>query len=147
MTPLSIDLRQRIVAAYQNGEGSHATLAKRFSVSRAVVGKLVRQQRELGTLEPQLHRRGRKPAIGGEKKEQLQEHLCEHPDATLRERIEALDLHCSIKTMWQTIQRLGYRFKKNVAGGRTRSQGRRPETGRLATLPVRNRSRTARLRR
>ena len=38
-------------------------LGERFSVSRAVVGKFVRQHRKLGTLEPQVHLRGRKPAI------------------------------------------------------------------------------------
>lgn len=50
MRPFSIDLRERIVAAYENQEGSYAVLAARFSVSRAVVGKFVRQQREQGTL-------------------------------------------------------------------------------------------------
>jgi len=113
MTPLSMDLRKRIVAAYLNGEGSHATLGARFCVSRSVVGKLVRQDREQGTLEPQVHLRGRKAAVRGEKEEELRQHLQEHPDATLRERIEALGLECSQKTMWETLRRLGWRFKKN----------------------------------
>jgi transposase len=108
-----MDLRRRVVAAYRNKEGSYAVLAVRFSVSRAVVGKLVRQERDQGTLEPQVHLRGRKPAISGEKEDQLRRHLREHPDATLRERIEALGLDCSVKTMWQTLRRLKWRFKKN----------------------------------
>ena len=57
MRTLSMDLRERIVSAYENKEGTHLALAKRFSVSKAVVGKLVRQQREQGTLEPQVHLR------------------------------------------------------------------------------------------
>jgi len=113
MRSLSMDLRRRVVAAYRNKEGSYAVLAVRFSVSRAVVGKLVRQERDQGTLEPQVHLRGRKPAISGEKEDQLRRHLREHPDATLRERIEALGLDCSVKTMWQTLRRLKWRFKKN----------------------------------
>lgn len=116
MSPLSLDLRERIVTAYQHKEGSYEVLAVRFSVSPAAVGKFVRQQREMGTLQPQVHRRGRKAAIRGEKKEQLQEHLREHPDATLQERIEALELECSVKTMWQTLRRLGWRFKKSHRG-------------------------------
>lgn len=116
MSPFSMDLRTRIVAAYQSKEGSYKILAARFSVSRAVVGKFVRQQRELGTLQPQVHRRGRKPAIRGEKEEQLREHLREHPDATLQERIEALALECSVNTMWKTLRRLGWRFKKSRRG-------------------------------
>ena len=112
MRALSLDLRERIVAAYENSEGSQEAIAERFSVSRAVVGKLVRQQREQGTLEPQVHRRGRKPAIAGEKLEELRQHLIDHPDATLAERIEALGLNCCVNTMWMTIRRLGCRYKK-----------------------------------
>ena len=113
MQALSMDLRERIVAAYENGEGSQEAIGQRFSVSRTVVGKLVRQQRELGTLEPQVHRCGRKPAIQGEKLEELRGHLAEHPDATLEERIEALEVDCVVNTMWTTIRRLGMRYKKS----------------------------------
>lgn len=113
MRALSLDLRERLVAAYEKGEGSQEAIAERFSVSRTVVGKLVRQQREQGTLQPQVHRRGRKPAIVGEKLEQLRQHLIDHPDATLAERIEALDLDCCVNTMWTTIRRLGCRYKKS----------------------------------
>jgi transposase len=111
-----MDLRRRVVAAYRNKEGSYSVLAARFSVSRAVVGKLVRQERELGTLEPQVHLRGRKPAIRGEKEDKLRQHLADHPDATLWERLEALELDCTVKTMWQTIRRLKWRYKKSRPG-------------------------------
>lgn len=114
MRSLSMDLRRRVVAAYRNKEGSYSILAVRFSVSRAVVGKLVRQERELGTLEPQVHLRGRKLAIRDEKEDELRRHLQEHPDATLRERIEALELDCTVKTMWQTLRRLKWRYKKSL---------------------------------
>ena len=115
MRALSMDLRQRIVGAYQSREGSYQVLAARFAVSRAVVGKLVRQQREQGSLEPQVHLRGRKPAIREKTLERLRKHLAEHPDATLEERIEALGLDCSVNTMWTTLRRLGWRYKKVVA--------------------------------
>jgi transposase len=108
-----MDLRERIVAAYENEEGSYLVLAARFAVSRAVVGKLVRQHREQGTLEPQVHRRGRKPTIQGQTLERLRKHLAEHPDATLQERITALGLECSVNTMWKTLRRLGWRYKKS----------------------------------
>lgn len=113
MKSLSMDLRERIVAAYEAGEGSYRVLAARFSVSRAVVGKLVRQARALGTLDPQVHLRGRKRVIRGDKERELQEHLDQHPDATLEERIRALDLDCCVNTMWQSVRRLGHSFKKN----------------------------------
>ena len=113
MRPLSLDLRERIVAAYEANEVSKAEIGRRFLVTGAVVGKLVRQKQKLGTLEPQTHRCGRKPAISGETLEKLRLHLKEHPDATLAERIETLSLKCSQKTLWQTLRKIGWRFKKN----------------------------------
>ncbi len=113
MKPLSQDLRERIVAAYEAGGVSLAEIGRRFSVSGKVVGKLDRQKRELGTLALQVHRCGRKPAISGEKDIQLREHLEKYPDATVIERRDALGLKCSEKTLWQTLRKMGWRFKKS----------------------------------
>lgn len=113
MRPLSQDLRERIVAAYEAEEGSYEVIAARFKVGPTVVGKLVRQKRELGTLESQVHRRGRKPAVSGETEVALRKHLEEHPDATVLERRDALGLTCSEKTLWQTLRKMGWRFKKS----------------------------------
>ena len=113
MKPLSLDLRERIVDAYEAGGVGFSEVGRRFSVSRQVVSKLVRQKQELGTLQPQVHKRGRKPAITGEKKEQLLRHLKEHPDATVVERIETLGLECVEKTAWQTLRGMGWRYKKS----------------------------------
>ena len=131
MRPLSTDLRMRIVAAYHNNEGSYRVLAARFAVSPGVVGKFVRQQRDVGTLEPQVHRRGRKPLVRDEKEQQLRDHLEKSPDATLHERIEALDLDCSVKTMWKTLRRLGWRFKKSHRG-----QWNRTDQTSLGNAPI-----------
>lgn len=116
MKALSLDLRERIVSAYEAGDVSFAEVGRRFSVSGKVVGKLVRQKRELGTLAPQVHRRGRKPAVFGEKEIQLREHLEKNPDATVLERLQALRLNCSEKTLWQTLRKMGWRFKKSHRG-------------------------------
>jgi transposase len=113
MSPLSQDLRERIVAANEAGEGSYEVIAARFKVGPTVVGKLVRQKRDLGTLQSQVHLRGRKPAVSGEIKALLRKHLKQHPDATVLERREALGLKCSEKTLWQAQRALGWRFKKS----------------------------------
>ena len=113
MRPLSLDLRKRIVEAYEAGEGSYDVIAVRFQVGRTVVGKLVRQKRDSGSLEPQVHRRGRKPAVSGENEVALREHLQKYPDATVVERREALGLKCTEKTLWQTLRKMGWRFKKS----------------------------------
>lgn len=116
MRPLSVDFRERLVAAYEAGGVSFAQVGRRFGVSGKVVSKLVKQKQELGTLEPQLHRRGRKPAVSDEKKQELLKHLAEYPDATVLERREALGLKCSEKTLWQTLRKMGWRFKKSHRG-------------------------------
>jgi transposase len=113
MQALSQDLRERIVESYEAGEGSYEVIAERFSVGPTVVGNFVRQKRDLGTLAAQVHRRGRKAAVTDEKKIELRKHLEEHPDATVLERRDALGLKCSEKTMWQTLRKMGWRFKKN----------------------------------
>lgn len=113
MAPFSMDLRTRIVAAYEAGEGSYAELAERFAVSKAVVGKYVRQKRDTGSLENGVHRRGRKPLLSEEQKEALAAHIAEHPDATIAERQRALDLPGCEQTVWTACQELGMRFKKS----------------------------------
>ena len=113
MKALSEDFRERLVSAYEAGGVSFAEVGRRFSVSGKVVGKFVRQKRELGTLAPQVHRRGRKPAVSGVKTIELRKHLEKYPDATVLERREALGLTCSEKTLWQTLRKMGWRFKKS----------------------------------
>jgi transposase len=113
MKPLSQDLRERIVSAYEAGGASMASIGRRFAVSGRVVSKLIRQKQELGTLAPQVHRRGRKPAVSGKKKVELCAHLEQFPDATVLERREALGLKCTEKTLWQTLRKMGWRFKKS----------------------------------
>ena len=144
MRPLSLDLRERIVAAYEAGEGSHVTIGERFSVSARVVGKLVAQYRELGTLEPQTHLRGRKPAISEDKRKELKKHVKENPDATGEERRVALGLKCSTKrcirrcVSWATVT------KKDTSSIRTRSLRRKSCTPHLERSSVHSESVTTR---
>jgi transposase len=56
--PLSIDLRQRIIAAYEAKEGSQRQLAERFKVSLSFIRDLRRHHRQTGTVQP-------KPPGGG----------------------------------------------------------------------------------
>jgi transposase len=53
--PLSVDLRQRIIAAYEAEEGSQRQLAERFKVSLSFIRDLRRHQRETGRVEPKPH--------------------------------------------------------------------------------------------
>jgi len=112
MTPLSMDLRTRIVAAYEAGEGSYSELAKRFAVSKPLVGKLVRQSRQTGSLASGVHRCGRKPLLTAEQLESLAHHILDEPDATVLERQRALNLPGCEPTIWAACKKLGANFKK-----------------------------------
>ena len=51
----SMDLRQRIINAYEAKEGSPRNLAKRFQVSLSFVKRLVIRYRETGLVKPKPH--------------------------------------------------------------------------------------------
>jgi transposase len=143
MLPLSMDLRERIIAAVEAGEGSQHELAERFKVSRDVIKKLVRQKRELGTVEPQLHRCGRKPKVTAKHREQLQALVKRRPDATLKELREALKLDVCLKTIWDALQALKLTYKKADPGRGTGAPRRRRETSHVVPTKSPARSRTA----
>ena len=52
--PIALDLRERIVAAYDAKEGTREEVAKRFKVSLGMVKKLLAQRGRTGGLRRQL---------------------------------------------------------------------------------------------
>ncbi len=64
MKTISLDLRERILAAYDDDGGTREEVASRFRVSLGMVKKLLQQRRQLGDIRPQHHRSGCKPRIG-----------------------------------------------------------------------------------
>src|SRR5512135_1443030 len=73
MKPYSIDLRQRIAAAVDHGEGSFRQIARRFRVSLSFIARLLRRRRQTGTLEPKPHGGGHPPALDLEGEDRLRE--------------------------------------------------------------------------
>ena len=119
--PLSIDLRQRIIAAYEAKEGSQRQLAKRFKVSLSVIRDLLRHYRETGTVQPKPHGGG---AVAKLRKEQLPivaALVTAQPDAFLRELCERFagqtGVEVSVSTMQQAVCKLKLRVKKNTDCG------------------------------
>ena len=114
MKPISIDLRERILAAYDAGEGTRQQVADRFKVSLGLVKKLLAQRKNLGTIEPQYQNVGRKPAFDDENLKQLDKFLQKHADATLAEIQEHFsgNISCSLQAIANAIKRLDWRYKK-----------------------------------
>jgi transposase len=50
--PYSLDIRQKVVEAYVNKEGSIRKLAKRFKISKKAVSGFIARFRRTGKLEP-----------------------------------------------------------------------------------------------
>src|SRR5215469_17077222 len=94
---ISLDLRERIVAAYDNDEGTQQEIAQRFKVSWDFVKKLFKQRRRTGDIAPRHHFSGRKPLILASHEREMRAMLAKKPDLTLEEIREALGLCCTIQ--------------------------------------------------
>ena len=66
MRAYSLDLRERVVAAYEKGEETIAEIAARFSVGETFLKKMLRQKRESGSLERLPTQAGAKRALANE---------------------------------------------------------------------------------
>ena len=118
MKAYSLDLRQKIVDVYQNESISQRQLAKRFSVTKSFVIKLLKQYRETGNLKPLPHGGGARLKVNSEQLQILSELIEEKNDATLEELCQMFYLRTQVvvsrATMGRMSQRLKLTVKKNV---------------------------------
>src|SRR4051812_47347642 len=114
MTPYSQDLRQRVFATVQRGEGSVRQIARRFLVSVSFVTRLLRTHRTTGALEPKPHGGGNPAALGPEDLERLREVIRQQPGATLAECRQRLGASCSLMAISRALSKLGLPRKKKV---------------------------------
>jgi transposase len=117
MKPYSLDLRQKIIEAYQNSEGSQRQLARRFKVSLGFIQNLLTRYRQDGTLEPRPKQNGFPPKLAAH--ESLVKELVEQfPDATLKELTDTLaqkgDIQVSVSTLHYYLERLKLTRKKTL---------------------------------
>jgi transposase len=114
MGPYSKDLRERVAAAVDHGEGSQREIARRFCVSLTFVFRLLRRRREAGTLDPKPHGGCPPPALGPDEPQRLAELIREKPDATLDQLRDRGGFRCSLTTLWRSLRRLGLTRKKKT---------------------------------
>ena len=113
--PYSIDLRDKIVKAYQNGEGSIRKLAKRFKVSANFIWTLLKQVRQTGSVAPKPHGGGRSPAVNLRGQEFLKSLIEQQPDLTLEEIAQEYQKpfpKVSTSTIDRTLRKLNLTRKK-----------------------------------
>ena len=113
MKTYSLDLRERVLAAYDQKVGSQKQVADLFGVSVAWLKKLRRQRRETGSIAPKPHGGGWTPKFSGQTLAALQALVAEDPDATLEELLERSGVEASIMAVQRALVRLGCRRKKS----------------------------------
>lgn len=116
--PLSVDLRQRILDAYQAKEGSQRQLAERFKVSLSFIRDLMRHHRETGTVQPKPRGGGAVAKLGKEQLPIVEALVKAQPDVLLTELCdrfaEQTGIKVSVSTMQRVVSQLRLSVKKNV---------------------------------
>ena len=110
--PISLDLRQRILASYDQNEGTREEIAHRFRVSLGMVKKLLQQRRQTGEIACRYHRCGRRPRIVTGHRQHLRELLSRKADLTLEELRQATQLDCTIQAIHYVLAEMGLTYKK-----------------------------------
>jgi transposase len=112
MAAYSLDLRKRVLRAWDTGMDAESVAAK-YEVSRAWVHRLVQRRRETGSFAPRQQTKFHEARLAAL--------ITARPDATLAELRDALPTTAGLSTLWRTIDQLGFTLKKNGTRRRTTS--------------------------
>lgn len=118
MQAYSLDLRQRVVRACEQGQDSIATIAERFSVSVGFVKKMLSLKRTSGELAPRGHGGGRRASLTERQRQLLGRKVRAQNDISLAElqtilhESEGVSVHVS--TICRALQQLELPHKKRA---------------------------------
>src|SRR3954451_25087761 len=112
MQPLSNDLRQRILDAVDNNEGSRRKLAVRVKVNTSTITKLLRLRRQTGSQYPPPHAGGGAPTLDCDALERLRRLVEETPDATLEALRQKMGISGSRMIICRALRKLRLPRKK-----------------------------------
>ena len=133
--PYSLDLRERVVSAVMAG-GSCRAVASSFQVSVSAVVKWSQRFRKTGSAA--AHRLGGyRPRTLESESEWLLGRLAEQPDLTLRAlgvELGNRGVVTSYGSVWRTVHRANFSFKKNAVRHRAGSSRRSPKARSLESL-------------
>jgi transposase len=115
MKAYSIDLREKIVKAYEQGDTSVRKVADRFGVAKSFVQKLLSLKKIQGHVEPRQQGGAMKGEFDGAEA-QLAAMVEQYPDATLQEYCEywgtTYNHWVSTSTMCRTLHKQKLTLKK-----------------------------------
>jgi transposase len=122
MKTLSLDLRERILASYDNQEGTREQIADGYRVSLGMVKKLLQQRRRTGDLAPRHSHSGRKALIEPSHRRRIRTLLKKKPDMTLKQLREALGLDCSLPAIHYVLADMGMTYSKRRSGRASKTE-------------------------
>lgn len=109
---MHLEVRKKIVEARKNGL-KVKEICRAYSVGKSAVYDLLRRERETGNIEPQTHKRGRKPTLSSDDLAAIEHLLQTQNDITVAEIQETLELTLCESAIRTIIRdKLGYRYKK-----------------------------------
>ncbi len=112
MGTISLDLRERILASYDQQEGNREEIASRYRVSLGMVKKLLQQRRRTGDIAPRHRFSGPKPRLLTTHQQRLRVLLRKKPDLTLKELRQAMQLDCTLPAIHYVLAKMGLTYKK-----------------------------------
>lgn len=122
----SVDLRARIVEAYQAGGHSYVSLAQRFRVGTSSVRRYVLQWKSGSDLAPKPYKPGPKPHVSDEELVLFEAWLREDPSLTQNELARRYTEHTgrsiSQQTVCRALSRAGFTYKKRASGPSSRTE-------------------------
>jgi len=117
MQAYSLDLRQRVVSAYENGVETIPEVAGRFQVSESFIKKLLARKRATGEIAPIGHRGGQRRRLSDKHRKWLLKTVLAEPDITLSSLQDRLlsekSISVSVPTLSRELKGLNLRRKKN----------------------------------
>jgi transposase len=113
MEAFPVRFRERVVEAYDAGQGTQIELALRFGVSKRWIQKLLCQRRCSESIAPLPWNGGRKPVVRGDKIVRLQEAVAKTPDASLDELRDTCAIEGSTMSICRALRRLQITRKKS----------------------------------
>jgi len=118
------ELRERVIKAVDEREGTIAEICEIFGVSERFIYSMLKQRREQGSLEPLAHGGGAIAKLDQASKAQLAELVKENSDATLEELRDELKkqtkVDVSVSTICRRLADIRLTLKKNQTSSRSR---------------------------
>jgi transposase len=118
MQPYSLEFRQRIIDTYAEGNTSQRKLAQRFRVAPSFVQKILKQYREIGSIEPKQRLEQTPTKLNSAQLYILKKIVAANNDATLAELCDLLlqetNIRVGVSTMFRMLKKQDLTLKKTL---------------------------------